>query len=132
MQVLDLPLSVALKLDIGFLKVLITYRTFSEAGSDVQQGTRDCGISLSALVCRTIEPIRLPTTLDESSPHFLVSRQIFCSSPGFPFSACDVCATQGRTRFRPIRIDTTVLLRLFISASFELRLQLDNNSCTAR
>jgi hypothetical protein len=45
MQVHDLPLSVALKPDIGFLKVLITYHTFSEAGFDAQQGTRDCGIS---------------------------------------------------------------------------------------
>src|ERR1700735_3337796 len=101
MQVHDLPLSVALKPDIGFLKVLMTYHTLSGAGFDAQQGTRDCGISARS-ICTCISDnwtdSTSPTTLDQSSPHFLVLRQILCSSPGFSFSACDVSARQGRTR----------------------------------
>jgi hypothetical protein len=80
MQVHELPLSVALKPDIGFLKVLITYHTFSGAGFDAQQGTRDCGISARVYPHMHIgqwNRFDSPTTLDESSPHFLVLRQIF-------------------------------------------------------
>ena len=80
MQVHELPLSVALKPDIGFLKVLITYHTFSGAGFDAPQGTRDCGISARLYPHMQIgqwNRFDSPTTLDESSPHFLVLRQIF-------------------------------------------------------
>jgi len=41
MQVHEPPLTVALKPDIGFLKVLLTHGTFNGAGFDAQQVTRD-------------------------------------------------------------------------------------------
>jgi hypothetical protein len=80
MQVHELLLSVALKPDIGFLKVLITYHTFIGAGFDAQPGTRECGISARVYPHMYIgqwNRFDSPTSLDESSPHFLVSRQIF-------------------------------------------------------
>ena len=63
LEVHDLPPSVALKPDIEFLKVLIPYYPFSEAGFDALEATRqlrDLGSGLSARAYRTIEQTQLP------------------------------------------------------------------------
>jgi|HubBroStandDraft_4_1064222.scaffolds.fasta_scaffold1772824_1 hypothetical protein len=63
MQVHDLPLSVALNPDIGFLKVLVTYHPFSEAGFDRLEGTRKqryLRSGLSARAYRRMEQTQLP------------------------------------------------------------------------
>src|ERR1022692_2324357 len=83
MQVHDLPLSVALTPDIGFLKVLIPHPTFSGAGFAAQYVTPARRISARVYLHMHVGPSNRfdsPTTLDESSPHFLVLRQV-----GTPF-----------------------------------------------
>jgi hypothetical protein len=88
MQPHDPPLSVALKPDIGFLKVLITYHTFNGAGFDAQQLTRDCGVSARSI--RTC----ISDNGTDSTPRPLLMKAVhtlsYCGrssapGPGFPF-----------------------------------------------
>src|ERR1700735_239941 len=109
MPVHDLPLSVVLKPDMGFLKALITYHTFSGAGFDEQSMTCDCGIFARVYLHMHIgqlDRFDSPTLLMKAVHIFSYCGRSSAPAPGFPFSASDVCATQGRTRVRPIRPDT--------------------------